>query len=263
MLIRFANAGLRFLIAPVCVSCEAPLERPLDGPVCAFCWRAVPRLTPPCCARCGDACASADVPCTRCHTEPPVFDAARSAGEYDGSLRAMIHAFKYGRCRALAAPLADLMRDAGEDVLRDADALVPVPLHPWRHAARGFNQADDLARRLGKPVWRALRRRHHGPPQSALSSARRHANVARAFRARDFATIAAVPPSLRLIRLFDGPTVVLVDDVLTTGATANACARALMDAGARSVRVLTIARAVAGRPARRPRLPDLLSAHRQ
>jgi ComF family protein len=192
-----------------------------------------------------------------------VFACARSAGEYDGSLRTIIHAFKYGRCRALAAPLGTLMREAGRDLLRDADAVVPVPLHPWRHFVRGFNQADDLARELKVPVWRVLRRPRHGPPQAVLSSGRRHANVARAFRARDLATIMAVPPSKRITRLFDGPTVVLVDDVLTTGATADACARALMHAGARTVRVLTAARAVAGRPARRPFLPDPSTARRQ
>jgi ComF family protein len=211
------NAALQLFLAPMCAACEAPLTHPLRSPVCPACWRAVARLPAP-----GEAGG------------PLAFEAARSAGQYEGSLRAIIHAFKYDRRRALAAPLAAMMRDAGAALLEEADAVVPVPLHPWKRLTRGFNQADDLARHLGRPVWRVLRRRRHGPPQAGLPAARRHANVRDAFAAR----------SGRL----RGATVVLVDDVMTTGATLDACGRVLLAAGARSVRALTVARAAAGRP---------------
>ena len=163
---------------------------------------------------------------------------ARSAARYEGSVRLILHAFKYGGCRLLAAPLAALMRTAAEDWLHDADAVVPVPLHPLRAWRRGFNQADDLARHLGVPVWRALRRARHGPPQAGLPAAQRHANVRAAFAVR------RGPPAWRL----RNRVVVLVDDVMTTGATLEACAAVLRDSGVRSVSALTVARAAATRP---------------
>jgi len=171
---------------------------------------------------------------------------ARSAALYEGSLRLILHAFKYGGRRLLAAPLAALMLKASEDLLYGADAVVPVPLHPWRAWRRGFNQADDLACHLGVPVWRVLRRARHGPPQAGLPAAQRHANVRAAFALR------RGPPGWRL----RNRVVVLIDDVMTTGATLEACAAVLRESGARSVRALTVARAAATRPealAPRPR----------
>ena len=170
---------------------------------------------------------------------------ARSAGRYDGSLRLIIHAFKYDGRRALAAPLSALLRGAGADLLGAADAVIPVPLHPWRAITRGFNQADDLARYMGLPVWRVLRRTRAGPPQANLPAAKRHANVREAF-ALDPVALAFRPSRLR------NRNVVLIDDVMTTGATLEACGRVLADAGVRSVGALTVARALAGAPHRRP-----------
>jgi ComF family protein len=164
----------------------------------------------------------------------------RSAGYYEGSLRLIIHAFKYQRRRALARRLARLMRESGVEALSGADALVPVPLSQRRSFARGFNQADDLASCLGLPVWRVLRRARHGPPQAGLGAASRHANVQGAYARRTWQIRA--PLSLQ------GRVVVLVDDVMTTGATLEACATVLADAGVRSVRGLTIARAVRAQP---------------
>jgi ComF family protein len=183
-----------------------------------------------------------------------VFTLARSAGRYEGSLRQVIHAFKYEGRRVLAQPLADLMKAAGEPVLAGADAVVPVPLHPWRALQRGFNQADDLARALGLPVWRVLARTRHGPPQAGLPASRRHANVRRAYAIR---TPMLVPPFGVWLdgpakRLLKNRVVVLVDDVMTTGATLDACGRLLIAAGVRSVRALTAARAVVRPPSPRP-----------
>jgi ComF family protein len=243
MLVAATNALVRVLLEPLCASCEAVLDHPLRSPVCAACWRAVPRLTQPWCVQCGDTLPSwraAGPHCARCRRRAPPFVIARSAGRYDGSLRRIVHALKYGKRRLLAEPLGALLRDAGADVLAGADAVVPVPLHPFRAWQRGFNQADDLARELGLPVWPVLARTRHGPPQASLPAARRHANVRAAFaisRLRGW----------RFRRRLINAIVVLIDDVMTTGATMEACGRVLREAGVRSVRALTVARAVAGR----------------
>jgi ComF family protein len=125
------------------------------------------------------------------------------------------------------------MRAAGAEVLAGADILVPVPLHRSRQRERGFNQARQLAKHLGLPVINALARTRNTASQADLPASKRGANVRGAFVAR-----AGV----------DGLTIVLVDDVATTGATLNACAAVLLDAGAREVRALTAAKAVARRP---------------
>jgi ComF family protein len=156
-------------------------------------------------------------------------------GAYSGSLRAIVHALKYEGRRSLAAPLAARMRAGAGDVLDGAAAVVPVPLHPSRRRERGFNQASDLAGRLGPPVSRALRRVRPTVPQVTLPAAQRHGNVRGAFT------------TTRAARDLAGLVVVLVDDVSTTGATLEACARALQDAGVREVRALTAARVVTER----------------
>ena len=151
-------------------------------------------------------------------------------------MRAIVHALKYGSRQTIARPLAARMREAGREVLTGADAVVPVPLHTSRERHRGFNQARELARHLGAPLVDGLRRVRRTASQADLPAAKRHANVRGAFAASD--------PEGRL----RGSTIVLVDDVSTTGATLNACAAALVAAGAREVRALTAARAVARQP---------------
>jgi ComF family protein len=176
--------------------------------------------------------------CPACRRRPPsAVDAARSAGDYDGALRQIIHAFKYDGRRTLASPLGQLLREAGGDLLNDVSCAVPVPLHPWRRLHRGFNQAADLAATLPIPVVQALCRRRMTAPQTGLSASGRRRNVRGAFR---------VSPLLRR-RVRDAMIadriVLLVDDVRTTGATLDACAHVLRDAGAKEVRALTVARA--------------------
>src|SRR5688572_27364085 len=222
MIAAATNTFVRVLLGPVCAACGRVLARPLANPVCDDCWQKVAMMTPPWCVRCGDTLADwrSSLPlCARCRRRTPQFALARSAGLYDGSLREIIHAFKYRKRRALASPLAALMRAAGADILSGADAVVPVPLHPLRALQRGFNQADDLARCLGPPVWRVLRRCRHGPPQASLPAARRHANVRDAYAVR--APWLSLLPSARL----RNRVVILVDDVMTTGATMEACGR--------------------------------------
>ena len=160
------------------------------------------------------------------------FDAAYCFGSYDGLLREWIHLYKYGRIQTLARPLEDLLLRA---VPRDEafDAIVPVPLHWRRQWQRGFNQADLLARgisrRLGVPVAHALRRTRSTDVQAGLSNAGRRRNVTHAFRVRRGASVG-------------GQRILLIDDVMTTGSTAAACAQALKRAGAARVVLVTVAR---------------------
>jgi ComF family protein len=148
-------------------------------------------------------------------------------------LRDIIHAFKYEGRRSLAHPLARLMRDAAREVLTECDFVVPVPLHPWRRLRRGFNQARDLAERLYLPVRDALWRVRATPPQMALNAAARHTNLRGAF-----SLSWACSAGLSGARV-QGARIVLVDDVRTTGATLEECAKVLRRAGAADVRALT------------------------
>jgi ComF family protein len=251
------------LLAPTCATCGAVLRHMHGGAICEECWSAIRAFSPPVCDRCGDPLLtlrhrlgrlgltpesatthSAETSeCTRCLASPGAVDRARAIGSYDGRLRDIIHALKYGRRRSAAPALGRLMRHHGRDVLTGADIVVPVPLHWARLHGRGFNQAELLAEQLGLPVGRLLRRVRRTRPQIELPALERHANVEGAFdlRSRDSRR---GPRWLRrrASTSLAGLTVVLVDDVSTTGATLDACARKLKQAGAREVRVLTAAR---------------------
>jgi ComF family protein len=147
-------------------------------------------------------------------------------------MKEIIHSLKYERRRSIAPPLGALMRECGADLLRDADAVVPVPLHSRREYDRGFNQADDLARQLGLPVMHLLKRVVFTRSQIELPKHQRQENVKNAFSCR-LPAISVIPQ-----------IVVLVDDVSTTGATLEACARVLKANGVTEVRALTAARVV-------------------
>ena len=244
------------IIAPECAACARPLERPSDGPVCDSCWAAIRRFTPPLCECCGDplpsgpdllTSASREAPrvCEHCRRHHRIIDRARAIGPYDDRLRDIIHAFKYDKRRTLGGRLARLLAESGRDALEGADAVVPVPLHWTRRHDRGFNQAALLAAGLGLPLCHALRRTRRTRSQVELPAGKRQLNVdgafALAWRYR-WPWLRVMRPS-RVPRL-DGVTVVLVDDVSTTGATLDACARVLKAAGVREVRALTAARVV-------------------
>jgi ComF family protein len=239
-LIAVSRLLLHPLLAAVfptrCRACSAALERPADGPLCAACWSRLPRHQAPLC-ECGVPLpASAATPCGRCRRGLGHVARGFSLGPYKGVLRTLVLELKYRSRRRLADRLAELVCTApgASAALPEGALLVPVPLHPRRARQRGFNQSELLAagisRRTGLPVApRALLRKRDTPAQAGLSAAARRRNVAGAFVVRQASRVR-------------GRTVVLVDDVLTTGATTRACALALLQAGAGAVHVLTLAR---------------------
>lgn len=245
MIRRLADGVLAAVLAPACAVCHRPLDSPASGVVCTGCWKSVRSIPPPLCDACGDPWWSCrrtlrNGQCARCAGSGRSITRSRSVGEYEGALRGILHALKYDRRRSIAPILSALMRAHGAPVLEHADCAIPVPLHWRRLWARGFNQAADLAQGLGLPVVHALKRTRATRTQTDLPAAARHANVRHAFAARR-------RPCLH------GSTVVLVDDVTTTGATLEACARVLAEAGAKEVRSLTAARVVTERSAGRRR----------
>ncbi|HKY20678.1 MAG TPA: ComF family protein [Vicinamibacterales bacterium] len=165
-----------------------------------------------------------------------MIDRARAIGEYEGTLREVIHALKYNGRRSLAPRLAAQMRARGSELLDTADGVVPVPLHWRREYQRGFNQARELARFLERPIIDVLARTRYTRPQVELAANRRRQNIEAAFGMRR-----------TVFRGRDGVAglkIVLVDDVSTTGATLDACAKVLKQAGASEVYALTAARVI-------------------
>lgn len=225
----FAN----LLYPPTCLLCHA--EGADRHPVCARCIAELPAIGRPCCRTCGRPIAGAYdavAVCAACRAQPPAFDAAQALWRYEGAARRVIHAYKYERRWRLAPWMAGPLADAARSTAWDrVDAVVPVPRHwlkaRWRGVDHTTRLAEEVARRLGVPCApRLLRRRRWTAAQSRLTVPQRRRNVRTAF---------AAAASVR------GQRLLLVDDVLTSGATAEACARALRDAGAREVLVLTAA----------------------
>jgi ComF family protein len=243
------RAALRLAVdvalPPLCPSCREPLG---DGiGLCASCWATLSLIEPPYCARLGIPFVHDPGPgllSMEAIANPPAYDRARAAVRYDDVARALVHGFKYGDQLDLAPMMGRWMARAGRELLADADALIPVPLHWRRLWARRFNQSAALAGAIsvlsGIPVaHEGLKRVRATTQQVGLSKTERTDNVQGAFR------VAAEHKAG-----FAGRRMVLVDDVLTSGATVDACARALLRAGAAHVDVLVFARVVA--PARTP-----------
>jgi ComF family protein len=213
----------------------------VQGQLCVDCFRLTGFITEPCCARCGVPFASAaqggpDRLCAACREAPPVFERARAALRYDTQSRRLLLPFKHADRTEIARTLVPQMARAGAMLLRQADVLVPVPLHRRRLFLRRYNQAAILAQGLArisrKPTLPdALVRRRATASLGAKSAAERATEVADAFAVR----------GSRVVRLA-GRRVLLIDDVMTSGATANACALALLAAGATAVDVLVAAR---------------------
>lgn len=237
------DAALALAYPVACAACEtASVERRAMAPACAACWQATTIFTgeETLCCKCGlpahaDVAAEkrADVRCRRCDADH--FTAARSVGVYEGALRASVLALK--REPHVGARLARLLSEAQRRPPLDAATrVVPVPLHAERERERGFNQAVVIARavargaRLPLDEWSVVRTVHTERHRAGMDARARRETVEDAFK--------VVRP-----RLVAGERVLLVDDVFTTGATVSACARALKDAGAAEVFVLTVARA--------------------
>ncbi len=229
------SAFISLLLPPRCAACRAP-SLPAD-PFCEPCAATLVEC-PPGCAVCGlpvdfhsEVLALKARRCPRCAGHPPAFARAHAPWLFGGALAEGIHRLKYGRAYGVARPLGRLLASTGAPM---ADLIAPIPLHKKRLRERGFDQALLLARTLSS-AWklplepRLLRRIRETRPQVGLDTRAREANVRGAFLSAKHA---------------QGKRVLLVDDVLTTGATAAACARALKEAGARRVEVLALARAI-------------------
>jgi ComF family protein len=227
------------LLPPVCIYCRARIGS--HGLLCGACFAKIDFIAPPICARLGvplpydpgeGALSAAAI------ASPPVYDRARAVARYSDTMRELIQSFKYRDRHEGVALFARWLRKAGAELLADADLIVPVPLYPTRLWWRRFNQSAMLANALGRftgiPVdCFVLKRIRRTSSQVGLSADLRHRNVAGAFRL-DQARRARIR----------GQKVVLIDDVITTGATAEACARVLRRAKAARVDVLALARAV-------------------
>jgi len=238
--VRTASRALFSLLFPdECRICGQPLAEISRIPVCRKCLSAPqPLLAEFFCASCrtpfqNDFPLDTQGRCGLCRAGLRGFDAAYCFGAYDGTLRELIHLYKYGRIKTLSRPLSDLLA-AALPLDEVFDAVTPVPLHWRKQWQRGFNQSELLARaiarRRGLPLKRALHRVRATETQAGLSHPERRRNVATAFQCR------------RAARKLAGRRVLLIDDVMTTGSTAAACARVLKDAGVARVVLLAVAR---------------------
>jgi len=237
---------LNLLYPEDCLACSTPVHRSQDCGVCEDCWGKVLRLQipEPWCPSCGMPYLQADVEaihlCGVCSVELPPFCAARAFGFYTAELARLILAFKFNGRQNLASLFAPLL---GSTLLcswgcGEVDLVIPIPLHQRRMRERGYNQAALLSRALTKLLGlphseSALTRVRPTPPQVGLSNAERAGNMRQAFRC----------PRPAQVR---GLHILLVDDVMTTGATVRSASEALVQAGARKVSVLTLARTVPG-----------------
>jgi ComF family protein len=232
--------ALDLLLPKSCPVCERLLNHNEQGLICGACWARLPKLSSPRCDRCGHPTYAER--CRWCDFLPPYVRAARSVCWASGVVGlGIVHALKYGGWHRVAADMGQRMArvDWPEDVLEERRAIVPVPLSAKRERERGYNQSVELARAVsdawGIPVWHdVLVRTRHTETQTRLTPGDRLRNVSGAF--------GVASPAPQMLR---GSHLVLVDDVVTTGATLNACAAALCDGGARIVSFLTFGRAPA------------------
>jgi len=224
-----------FLLPPTCGSCRTQVER--TDALCPSCWHKLSFISTPYCACCGVPFAvptEAGSLCAVCLAEPPPWASARAALVYDEASRALIGRFKYSDHTFLAPTLLPWLERAVGEIRGEIDLIVPVPLHRYRLWRRRYNQSALLARLLSERIscpsaLQALERTRRTRPQVGLEAEERKKNVKNAFAAK---------PDVKDKRIL------LVDDVFTTGATLSACTKALLKAGAKDVRVLTLARVV-------------------
>lgn len=224
------------VIPPACLACQTPLVE--HNTICATCWAEISFIRQPVCDRLGlplpfdtgpgsiSAAAAAN---------PPIYDHARAAAHYSGVMREMILSFKYGDNHNARKLFGRWLASAGQGLIDECDVIAPVPMHPRRLLARRFNQSAILALELGRTCEKPyqpqlIRRTRQTTAQVGLTSAQRRRNLAGAFAVRS-----------RQRRHVEGRNILLVDDVITTGTTLNACARALRRAGAARVDAIALA----------------------
>jgi ComF family protein len=236
---RLTAAACELIFPRVCGGCGGHSDRP-SGHLCWNCFRMLPLLNDSCCERCGRPVETAETHaflCGACRDHLPAFDRARVAGKFRGNLRRLTHAFKYSRALWLTDDLAEIVTGCvlAQFEAAAVDVVVPIPLFPTRARSRGYNQAallgTEVARRLDRPFApRALKRVRDTGTQTRLSAVARRRNVRDAFVTREAGWVV-------------GRTVLLIDDVMTTGATLSEAARALKAGGAWRVWAVATARA--------------------
>lgn len=227
------------ILPPRCVVSGEPVER--QGMIAPQVWAGLDFIETPFCVSCGLPFSfevEEGLLCAACLDHPPPFESARAALRYNDTSRDLILGFKHADKTFAVKAFAPWLRRTGVEVLEDADLLVPVPLHYWRLVARRYNQAALIAFELSREakiecVSDALLRTRATASQGHMNAGERHENVKRAF---------AVNP--RRKEALEGKTVILIDDVYTTGATVKECTKALLKGGVRAVHVLTLARVV-------------------
>ena len=233
-----ARIALDIALPTLCVACREPVHG--DG-VCADCWAKLSFIAPPFCPRLGIPFVYDPGPgllSMEAISDPPAYGRARAAVRYDDVARTLVHALKYQDRTDLAPAMGRWMARAGRELIGEADALIPVPLHWRRGWSRRYNQSGALARAIErqsgvKVTSEALRRVRPTEQQIGLSRSQRATNVQGAFKVAADRTAE-----------IHGRRIVLIDDVLTSGATVDACARALLRARAAQVDVLVFARVV-------------------
>lgn len=236
---QLGRLALDTLLPPRCLTCEATVEG--QRQLCSTCWSKLRFLSEPLCTCCGTPFQFESAPgmlCAECIAEPPRFRKARAVLAYDDHSRDAILGLKHGDRTDAGPAFGAWLARAGAELTAEADALVPVPLHRWRLFRRRYNQSSLLAFGAGHagrlPVLPdALQRTRNTPTQGTRTRVGRYDNVRGAFRMR--------PGREERVR---GKRLILVDDVMTTGATVEACAAVLLRAGAVHVDVLTLARVV-------------------
>ncbi len=234
---RLSNLSLNIILPPICPVCRIAVGT--AGDLCPGCWEQITFIADPLCKKCGlpfETVENRDSLCGRCLREKPQFDRARAVMIYDDFSRRLILPFKNSDRTELAPAMALWLKRSGKALLNETDLFAPVPLHWTRLFKRRYNQSALLASELAKTshkklVLDLLKRTKRTPPQVGLSAVARRKNVQGAF---------AVNPKKKA--MLSGKRVLLIDDVMTTGATANACAKILKRFGAKSVDVLTLAK---------------------